>query len=137
MTRPGRSPTRTTSSALVEFENGVQGTFEACRAIYGPKCEMALEVNGTQGAAKWNFERMNELELYLPGDDGIHDGYTAPPGRAQVSVPRALQPGDGIGMGYEDLKVIEAYQFLHSIVDGEQRAPSFADALRWPTYRPP
>ena len=38
---------------------------------------MALEVNGTRGAAKWNFERMNELELYLPGDDGLHDGLYA------------------------------------------------------------
>ena len=32
-------------------------------------------------------------------------------------------------MGYEDLKAIEAYEFLRSIVDGEQHAPSFADAL--------
>src|SRR5438552_10383296 len=63
-------------SALVQFENGIQGTFETCRAIFGPKCEMSFEVNGTKGALKWNFERMNELELYLPGEDGAHDGYT-------------------------------------------------------------
>ena len=48
--------------ALVEFDNGAQGSFEACRAIFGPKCEMSFEVNGTKGALKWNFERMNELE---------------------------------------------------------------------------
>jgi predicted dehydrogenase len=114
---------------LVEFENGAQGSFETCRAIFGPKCEMAFEVNGTAGAAKWNFERMNELELYLPGEDQVHDGYTTLLGGPKYPFHGRFNPGDGIGVGYEDLKVIEAYQFLQSIVDGKQRAPSFADAL--------
>jgi predicted dehydrogenase len=117
------------ASALVEFENGVRGTFETCRAIYGPKCEMAFEVNGDRGAANWNFERMNELELYLPGEDGLHDGYTRLLGGPRYPFHGRFNPGDGIGMGYEDLKTIEAHQFLLSIVDGVQRAPSFADAL--------
>lgn len=116
-------------SALVEFENGVQGTFETCRAIYGPKCEMALEVNGTKGAAKWNFERMNELELYVPGDDGIHEGFTRLLGGPRYPDHGRFNPGDGIGLGYEDLKAIEAFAFLHSIYSGEQAAPSFADAV--------
>ena len=30
---------------------------------------------------------------------------------------------------YEDLKVIEAYQFLRSVVDGKQGVPGFAEAL--------
>lgn len=116
-------------SALVEFANGVQGSFETCRAIYGPKCEMAFEINGVDGAAKWNFERVNELELYLPGTDGEHDGYTRLLGGPRYPLHSNFNPGDGIGLGYEDLKVIEAYQFLQSVVDGKQRAPSFADAL--------
>ena len=36
--------------ALTRFENGAQGTLEACRIVNGPKCEMAFEVNGTKGA---------------------------------------------------------------------------------------
>ena len=115
---------------LVEFENGVQGSFETCRAIFGPKCEMSFEVNGTAGAAKWNFERMNELELYLPGADGMHDGYTTLLGGPAYPSHGRFNPGDGIGLGYEDLKVLEAHNFLMSIAEGEQRAPSFADALR-------
>ena len=39
------------AGAMVQFKNGVVGTLEACRAIYGPKCEMAFEVNGNKGAA--------------------------------------------------------------------------------------
>jgi predicted dehydrogenase len=117
------------ASALVQFANGAQGSFETCRAIFGPKCEMSFEVNGTKGALKWNFERMNELELYLPGEDGAHDGYTKLLGGPRYPFHGRFNPGDGIGMGYEDLKCIEAYQFLQSIVDGQQREPSFASAL--------
>ncbi len=118
------------AGAMVQFQNGVVGTFEACRAIYGPKCEMAFEVNGDKGAARWNFERMNELELYLPDGDVSHDGTTRLLGGPAFGDHGRFNPGDGIGMGYEDLKAIEAYNFLQSIVDGKQRSPSFADALR-------
>ena len=115
---------------LVEFENGALGSFETCRAIFGPKCEMSFEVNGSAGAAKWNFERMNELELYLPDADGLHEGYTTLLSRPDYPYHGRFNPGDGIGLGYEDLKVLEAHNFLMSIAEGVQRAPSFADALR-------
>ncbi len=113
---------------LVQFTNGVQGSLETCRAIYGPKCEMSFEVNGTKGALKWNFERMNELEVYLP-DEAAHDGYTTLLGGPKYGDHGRFNPGDGIGVGYEDLKTIEAYNFLQSIVDGVQREPSFKSAL--------
>ena len=116
--------------ALVEFESGVQGSFEACRAVFGPKCEMSFEVNGTQGAAKWNFERMNELEIYIPGSDGMHDGYTTLLGGPAHPWHARFNPGDAIGLGYEELKVLEAHNFVMSIAEGVQRAPSFGDARR-------
>ena len=91
---------------------------------------MSFEVNGTEGAANWNFERMNELELYLPGTDGMHDGYTTLLGGPAYPSHARFNPGDGIGLGYEDLKVLEAHNFLMSIAEGVQRSPSFADARR-------
>lgn len=115
--------------ALVQFTNGAQGSFETCRAIFGPKCEMSFEVNGTKGALKWNFERLNELALYLPNEDAISDGYTNLIGGPGFPYHGRFNPGDGIGIGYEDLKCIEAYNFLQSIVEGKQREPSFASAL--------
>jgi len=115
--------------ALVQFTNGAQGSFETCRAIFGPKCEMSFEVNGTKGALKWNFERLNELALYLPNEDAISDGYTNLIGGPRFPYHGRFNPGDGIGIGYEDLKCIEAYNFLQSIVEGKQREPSFASAL--------
>jgi len=116
--------------ALAVFENGAQASFETCRAIFGPKCEMSFEVNGTKGALKWNFERMNELELYLPTGDPAYNGYTKLLGGPSYPFHGRFNPGDGIGVGYEDLKCIEAFHFLRSIVEKQQYEPSFRSARR-------
>jgi predicted dehydrogenase len=58
------------AGALVRFANGAQGSLEVCRVIQGPQCQMAFEVHGTEGALRWDFERMNELEVYSPQAGG-------------------------------------------------------------------
>ena len=40
-----------------------------------------------------------------------------------------FQPGQGLPMGYDDLKVMEANTFLQSVADGVQRAPGLHDML--------
>ena len=115
--------------ALVEFENGARGTLEVSRTIFGPKNQMAFELNGTQGALSWDFERMNELQLYLPGAAGSHDGFMRLVGGDRYPHHGNFNPGDGSGLGYEDMKVIEASQFLQAVACGQPRAPSLADAL--------
>ncbi len=114
---------------LVQFANGVQGTLEVCRVVFGPKCEMAFEVNGTKGAISWNFERMNELHMYLPDEEGAHDGYVRLYSGPEHPFHGNFNPGPAVGLGYNDLKVIEAYHFLKSVVDGKQGTPGFSDAL--------
>ncbi|MBW7883740.1 MAG: Gfo/Idh/MocA family oxidoreductase, partial [Caldilineaceae bacterium] len=113
---------------LVVFANGVQGTLETSRTVFGPKCEMAFELYGTRGAVKWNFERMNELQVYLPDEETGHDGFTTILGGPDHPFHGRFNPGPGIGMGYDDLKTIEAFHFLKSIVDGEQIEPGFRNA---------
>jgi predicted dehydrogenase len=114
---------------LLEFENGVRGSIEASRSIVGPKNQMAFEINGTKGAIHWDFERMNELQLYLPGEDGGHDGFTRLVGGDQYPYHGNFNPGEGSGLGYEDMKVIEACQFLQAVADGRQGAPGLKEAL--------
>ncbi len=114
---------------LVEFENGVRGTFEASRTIFGPKSQFGLELHGTKGAIGWDFERMNELQVYLPNQDDEHDGYTRLLGGDKYPHHGNFVPGSGNGIGYEDLKVIEAYEFLQSVVNNRRHTPGFEDAL--------
>lgn len=114
---------------LVQFENGAHGTLEACRVIFGPKVEMAFDVNGKQGAASWDFERMNELKLYAPDGESQHDGYVRLLSGPEHPYHGSFNPAPGTGLGYDDLKTIEAYEFLKSIVEGVQGTPGFAEAL--------
>ena len=117
-------------SALVHFENGARGMLEACRIINGAKCDMSFEIHGTKGAIKWNMERMNELQLQWRNDENpAEDGYTTLLSGPAHPYHRHFNPAWGLNLGYDDLKVIEAYNFLHSVVTSKQGEPGFAEAL--------
>lgn len=114
--------------ALVEFENGVRGTLEADRSIFGPQSQMAFEVNGSRGAGAWNLETMNELQLYLP-EETPADGYVRVLAGDAFPHHGNIVPGGGNSIGYEDLKVFEDLEFLRAVVGRREAAVTFADAL--------
>jgi predicted dehydrogenase len=116
------------AAALVEFRNGVRGTLEVDRSIFGPQSQMAFEVNGSRGAGAWNLETMNELQLYLP-EETPADGYVRVLAGDAFPHHGNIVPGGGNPIGYEDLKVFEDLEFLRAVV-GQREAPvTFADAL--------
>ena len=115
------------TGALVEFESGARGTFEVCRVIQGTKCQMAFEIHGTKGAVRWDFERMNELQLYTA--DGPHDGYVTLQSGPAYPGHGHFNPGPAVGLGYDDLKAIETFHFLQSIAAGRQGEPGFNEAM--------
>ena len=119
--------------ALVQFADGAQGTFEVDRILSGSKCQMAFELHGTKGALRWDFERLNELMLFLPGDGGggepETDGFSRITSGPQHPHHERFAPGPAVGLGYDDLKAIEAFQFLQSIHKGEPGEPNLGDAL--------
>jgi len=116
--------------ALVRFANGAHGCLEVCRVIQGHKCDWSFEVEGTQGAVSWNFERMNELQVFSPDGNPAHDGYTRIVSGPAHPFHARFNPATGTGLGYDDLKTIEAHHFLKSIAEQRQGEPGFADALR-------
>jgi predicted dehydrogenase len=114
------------ASGLVRFENGARGTLENSRVCVGPHVRMSFEVNGSRGALSWDFQRLNELELYradATGERGYRTVFAAP-GMGDFG---NFQPGAGISMGYDDFKVTEAHKFLSSIADGRQREPGIRE----------
>ncbi|HEU4397953.1 MAG TPA: Gfo/Idh/MocA family oxidoreductase, partial [Actinomycetota bacterium] len=106
---------------------GAVGTLEASRTIVGPQCGLGFELYGTDGSAVWNFEQMNELRLCL-GRGGPHQGYTTVLGNPHLGDYARFQPGPGIAMGYDDLKVIEAKKFLVAVTGGERHSATIEDA---------
>ena len=121
------------AATLVRFADDAQGagavgTLEASRTIVGPQCGLAFELYGTDGSLTWNFEQMNELRV-CQGRGGPHQGYTTVLGNSQLGDYARFQPGPGIAMGYDDLKVTEAKKFLVAHAGGERRNCSVAVAL--------
>ncbi|HET7131033.1 MAG TPA: Gfo/Idh/MocA family oxidoreductase, partial [Gammaproteobacteria bacterium] len=115
---------------LCEFAGGARGTFEASRSIIGPESQMAFEVYGTKGALGWNLEQLNELQLYLVEDE-LHTGYRTVFGGDRFPYHGHFVPGSANGIGFEDLVVIEDYEFCRSVTEGREHTPSFRDALAW------
>jgi len=114
--------------ALVEFENGVRGTLEADRSMFGPQSSMAFEVNGSKGAASWDHEKLNQLRLYLPEEQPT-DGFIEVLAGDAFPNQANIVPGGGNSLGFEDMKLIEALEFLRSVEAERRHRPDFGDAL--------
>jgi len=116
--------------ALVQFANGAHGTLEVCRVIQGHKCDWSFEIEGTQGALNWNFERLNELNFFLPDGTAAHDGYVRIVSGPNYPFHAHFNPATGTSLGYDDLKTIETHHFLKSISENKQGEPGLREALR-------
>ncbi|MCX5527895.1 Gfo/Idh/MocA family oxidoreductase [Streptomyces bobili] len=116
-------------SALLRFASGARGVLEACRVSVGEQNSYGFEVHGTRGAVFWDFRRMNELGVSRGTtyqDQPVSTVYVGP-GAGEFG---AFQPGAANAMGYDDLKVIEAYRFLRSIAEGTPYGATLTDAVR-------
>ncbi|WP_432195045.1 Gfo/Idh/MocA family protein [Streptomyces sp. bgisy027] len=115
-------------SCLLRFASGARGVLEACRVSVGEQNNYGFEVHGTEGALFWDFRRMGELGISRGTsyqDQPVSTLYVGP---AQGEYG-AFQPGAATSMGYDDLKVIEAYRFLRSIAEGTPHGATLADAV--------
>ena len=118
-------------SCLVRFANGSRGILESCRVINGAKCDMSFEIHGTQGVLKWNMEEMNALQFQSRRDDKpAEDGFTTLLSGPAHPYHRHFNPAWGLNLGYDDLKVIEAYTFLESAASGKPADPGFLAAAQ-------
>jgi predicted dehydrogenase len=124
------------AAAMVTFHNGARGTFESSRAIIGPESQMAFDVYGTKGALRWNLETMNELDVFLVDETGrAPRGYTKVYAGDRYPYHGHFVPGDANSIGYEDLKVIENYEFLSAVACGRQHEPGFAEAVEYVSFQ--
>lgn len=119
------------TNAVLEFECGALGVLEASALAYGHQNQLAWEINGSRGSARWNLQQPNNLSLCLPGQNDA--GFT------DVSVTGQDYPlaGDwwppGHNLGWEHGHTIGIAQFLRVLVDQQPlpaQAASFDDGYR-------
>lgn len=115
--------------ALLRFAGGGRGTLEASRTAVGEQCTYGIEIHGERGALAWDFRRMGELRVCLDQDyqNASYATHYVAPGDGELGL---FQPGSGIPMGYDDLKVIEAHHLVESIATGTPRGATIEDAVR-------
>lgn len=112
---------------MVQCKNGAFGTIEATRNAWGRNNYITFEIHGTEGSLFFNYERRDELQVCFAkdGDDrrGFRTVYTGP----AHPYGNGLWPIPALGIGYTETKIIETYDFIKAITEGEQPTPNFRD----------
>jgi len=115
---------------MVNCENGAFGSIEATRNAWGRNNFITFEIHGTKGSISFNYERRDELKVCFADDKadrrGFRTVYTGP----NHPYGSGLWPIPALGIGYTETKVIEIYDFISSIMKGENADPNFSDGLQ-------
>ena len=118
-----------TVSAL-SFENGAAGLIEAAWVTPGRTDSLTFEAYGSRGSLRFNLERMNELEVYLPGEDSRFNGprNVLVLGREHPFMTRYWVNQAG-GFSWENSFVNELNHYLECLVEGKSVSPQGATFL--------
>lgn len=120
-----------TASALLRFKNGAHGSLGTSRSAWGRKNRLAWEAHGTKGMICFDQERMNELQIYKNTGALANQGFqTILSGPAHAPFGEFC-PAPGHQLGFNDLKIIEAAQFLNHIGGGPPSFPNVVEALEF------
>ncbi|MCA2213211.1 Gfo/Idh/MocA family protein [Jidongwangia harbinensis] len=125
---PGAVENEDYVSSQMRLVSGARVVLEASRVAVGEQNSYGFEVHGTTGAVFWDFRRMGELGVSVGTayQDQAVSTVQVGPGHGDYA---AFQPGAGIAMSYDDLKVIEAYEFVRAIAGGPAAGATLADAV--------
>ncbi|OPA74303.1 dehydrogenase [Paenibacillus selenitireducens] len=115
---------------MARFANGAMGSFEATRFAAGHRCTNSFEINGSKGSVKFDFERMNELQVYFVEDASDVQGFrrvlaTDP---AHAFAEAWWPPGHTIG--YEHTFIHEMVEMMDAIREDRQPVPNFNDGVK-------
>ena len=117
-------------TVLLKFKNGAIGMLMTSWLCHGCRHHHELEVYGEKGSAKFNSERLNELELWL---DDPKDPLN---GKKTVLIGRDNPYGElfnlktGMGIGVKESITIQMRDMIEGIVSGTSPTPSFYDGMR-------
>ena len=127
---PGTCDVDDAMTVLLKFRNGAIGMLMTSWLCHGCRHHHELEIYGEKGSARFNSERLNELELWLdePGDPLN--------GKKTVYIGRDNIYGDlfnlktGMGVGVKESITIQLRDMIEGVVRGESIAPTFYDGMK-------
>ncbi|MED3647443.1 Gfo/Idh/MocA family oxidoreductase [Halalkalibacterium halodurans] len=115
---------------MARFANGALGSFEATRFATGHRSTNSFEINGSKGSVIFDFERLNELQVYFTDDQDDVQGF-----RRVLATDGAHAYSDrwwpaGHTIGYEHTFIHEIAELMESLQEGRQPVPNFKDGVK-------
>ena len=111
----------------VKTKSGAFGTIEATRNAWGRNNYITFEIHGRQGSLYFNYERRDELQVCFASDPGDRRGFRTVYTGPAHPYGEGLWPIPALGIGYTEVKIVEAYKFIKGVAEGKQVSPSFED----------
>jgi predicted dehydrogenase len=115
---------------LIRFEDGAIGTIGTSRIGTGRKLGLTYEIQGTKGSLFYTQERMNEIKLYRHSDPDREKGYKTIYIGPEHPGYKAFFGLAGIGLGYNDQKIIEAHDLISAVALNQPVQPDVRFAYR-------
>ena len=128
--RTGRSTVDDAVLFLGRMSGGAVASFESTRLATGVKNSNRIEIHGDRGAIRFDFEQMNELEVFAADDPPHLQGWRT----IQVTHEEHPWTGswwpDGHGLGYDHTFVNQVADMVAALSGGSPVVPlaDFADA---------
>jgi predicted dehydrogenase len=118
------------ASVMLELDGGVTGVMALDRAAWGRKGRIALQIFGSTGTIVFDQERFNEVQLYSASDRATEQGF-----RTIMAAPvhppyDRFIPAPGHGLGFNELKIIEAHELLKALRGEPAQLIDFAAGLK-------
>ncbi|MFN8525029.1 MAG: Gfo/Idh/MocA family oxidoreductase [Chloroflexota bacterium] len=123
-----------TFAALVTFANGATGVIEGSRTAVGSLARFEVEITGSEGFLRWDFRRMNELELFVYGEDRREAGITRIQTGPHHNIQGNFTPSTGHNIGYTEMKTVEIKSFFDALARGENTCPNLDDYVAVSKY---
>lgn len=115
---------------IARFKNGAMGSFEASRCAGGHLEEFDVEINGSKGSLYFNSNALNELKYYSCKEDMKKRGFRSIfVGNEEHPYNENISPYGEV-MGRSDLFIIQAYELISSLENGEDPAPTFYEGAQ-------
>lgn len=110
---------------MCRFENGAAGIVDFSRVATGRKFRQGYEVYGTKGSLVYDHDQVNRLRFYTNADPVGRRGYREIDVGPEHPTYRAFLPLPNFALGYNETKIIEAWEVVRSITRGQPAWPTF------------
>jgi len=115
---------------LVRFASGASGYLEASRIATGSKMNIGFEITGSEGAIRFDGERINELQVFDRRPGLRTAGFRTILANPEHPPYGNFIPAPGHGLGFNDLKVIEVKELMEAVMTGRSAGPDLSEAAR-------